>query len=67
MTRSEHLLTELRKGDLITATDRNGYTFHCRVEVAAPHLGVLWAWNLQNHQRILMPAEEFHFSKTSFR
>lgn len=63
MNRSELLLAELRVGDLITVTDRNGHTIPCRVEVTAPHLGVLWVWDLQNHQRTLMPAEDFHISK----
>jgi hypothetical protein len=63
MNGSENILNELRGGDRITATDRNGHTIPCRVEVTAPHLGVLWVWDLQNHQRTLMPAKDFHISK----
>jgi hypothetical protein len=63
MNPSGHLLAELRGGDLVSATDRNANSILCVVEVTAPHLGVLWAWDLQNHQRILMSSEDFHFSK----
>ncbi|NKX55509.1 hypothetical protein [Arthrobacter mobilis] len=63
MNRSDELLTRLRGGEILTATDPAGHTIRCSVEVSAPHLGVLWARDLHTGQRILIPAEEFHLAK----
>jgi len=57
-------LANLRRGETVEATDPNGRTIRCVVEVAAPHLGVLWAWDLDNLQRILIPAEDLKLRAT---
>jgi len=62
VNQADSLLVQLRGGETVVATDAKGHTFRCIVEVSAPHLGVIWAWDLHNHQRMLMSMDDFTLS-----